>query len=49
MAEIVLAAKITHVPTMLLSQQPGKMFGCRQQAIDSHKEIVIRAIEAPLA
>lgn len=46
MGEIVLAAKITHVPTMLLSQQPGKMFGCRQQAIDGHKEIVNRAIEA---
>lgn len=46
MGEIVLAAKITHVPTMLLSQQPGKMFGCRQQAIDGHKEIVKRAIEA---
>jgi len=46
MGEIVLAAKITHVPTMLLSQQPGKMFGCRQQAIDGHKEIVRRAIEA---
>lgn len=46
MGEIVLAAKITHVPTMLLSQQPGKMFGCRQQAIDGHKEIVRRAKEA---
>ena len=46
MGEIVLAAKITHVPTMLLSQQPGKMFGCRQQAIDGHKEIVKRAIDA---
>ena len=43
MGEIVLAAKITHVPTMLLSEQPGKLEGCRQQAIDGHKEIARRA------
>ncbi len=43
MGEIVLAAKITHVPTMLLSLQPGKFFGCRQQAIDGHKEMAKRA------
>ncbi|MCV6587492.1 MAG: 3,4-dihydroxyphenylacetate 2,3-dioxygenase [Marinobacterium sp.] len=46
MGEIVLAAKITHVPTMLLSEQPGKLEGCRQQAIDGHKEIARRAREA---
>lgn len=45
MGEIVLAAKITHVPTMLLSEQPGKLHGCRQQAIDGHKEIMRRARE----
>lgn len=43
MGEIVLAAKITHVPTMYLSEQPGKLEGCRQQAIDGHKEIARRA------
>ncbi|SFX18946.1 3,4-dihydroxyphenylacetate 2,3-dioxygenase [Marinospirillum alkaliphilum] len=43
MGEIVLAAKITHVPTMLMSEQPGKLHGCRQQAIDGHKEIARRA------
>jgi len=43
MGKIVLAAKITHVPTMLLSEQPGKLEGCRQQAIDGHKEIARRA------
>lgn len=46
MGEIVLAAKITHVPTMLLSEQPGRLEGCRQQAIDGHKEIARRAREA---
>ncbi|WP_028469030.1 3,4-dihydroxyphenylacetate 2,3-dioxygenase [Neptunomonas japonica] len=46
MGEIVLAAKITHVPTMLLSEQPGRLEGCRKQAIDGHKEIARRAREA---
>lgn len=46
MGELVLAAKVTHVPTMLLSEQPGKLEGCRQQAIDGHKEIARRAREA---
>lgn len=45
MGEIVLAAKITHVPTMMLSEQPGKLQGTRQQAIDGHKEIMRRARE----
>lgn len=45
MGEIVVAAKITHVPTMLLSEQPGKLAGCRQPAIDGHKEIMRRAKE----
>jgi len=43
MGKIVLAAKITHVPTMLLSEKPGRLYGCRQQAIDGHKEIARRA------
>lgn len=46
MGKIVLAAKITHVPTMLLSEQPGRLEGTRQQAIDGHKEIARRAREA---
>ncbi|WP_271274275.1 3,4-dihydroxyphenylacetate 2,3-dioxygenase [Aliamphritea hakodatensis] len=46
MGKIVLAAKITHVPTMLLSERPGKLEGCRQQAIDGHREIARRAREA---
>lgn len=43
MGELVLAAKVTHVPTMLLSERPGRLFGTRQQAIDGHKEIGRRA------
>ena len=43
MGEIVLTAKITHVPTMIMSEQPGRLQGCRQQAIDGHKEIARRA------
>lgn len=43
MGEIVLAAKVTHVPTMLMSEQPGRIFGKRQQAIEGHMEIARRA------
>jgi len=43
MGEIVLAAKVTHVPTMLMSEQPGRLHGCRQPAIDGHLEIARRA------
>lgn len=43
MGEIVLTAKVTHVPTMLLSERPGRLFGTRAQAIEGHREIVRRA------
>lgn len=43
MGEIVLAAKVTHVPTMLMSEQPGRVHGTRKQAIDGHVEIARRA------
>lgn len=43
MGEIVLAAKCTHVPTMLMSEQPGPVEGKRQPAIDGHMEIARRA------
>lgn len=46
MGRIVLAAKTTHVPTMLMSEQDGPMKGKRQQAIDGHREIGRRAREA---
>lgn len=43
MGEIVLAAKMTHVPTMLMSEQEGPIKGTRQAAIDGHREIARRA------
>ena len=43
MGELVLAAKITHVPSMYLSEMPGPHQGCRQAAIDGHREISRRA------
>lgn len=46
MGKIVQAAKITHVPTMLLSERPGRLEGTRQQAIDGQREIARRAREA---
>jgi 3,4-dihydroxyphenylacetate 2,3-dioxygenase len=39
MGQLALAAKITHVPSMYLSEQPGPRQGSRQDAIDGHKEI----------
>lgn len=46
MGQLVQAAKVTHVPTMLLSEQPGRLHGARQQAIDGHREIGRRARQA---
>lgn len=43
MGELVLAAKCTHVPTMLMSEQDGPVKGKRQPAIDGHLEIARRA------
>lgn len=43
MGEIVLAAKVTHVPTMLMSEQDGPVKGKRQAAIEGHYEIARRA------
>ena len=45
MGEVVLAAKICHVPSMYLSELPGKHHGCREAAIAGHKEIGRRARE----
>lgn len=45
MGEIVLAAKMTHVPTLLMSEQEGPIKGKRQAAIDGHIEIARRAKE----
>ncbi|UGA37102.1 3,4-dihydroxyphenylacetate 2,3-dioxygenase [Chromobacterium haemolyticum] len=45
MGTLALAAKITHVPSMYLSELPGPHQGCRQAAIDGHKEISRRCRE----
>lgn len=45
MGKLCLAAKITHVPSMYLSELPGPYQGCRKSAIDGHKEISRRARE----
>ncbi|MDR3376755.1 MAG: 3,4-dihydroxyphenylacetate 2,3-dioxygenase [Ancalomicrobiaceae bacterium] len=46
MGKLALAAKITHVPSMYLSELDGPHKGCRQAAIDGHKEIARRCREA---
>ncbi len=45
MGEMVMAAKITHVPSMYLSEQPGPNHGCRADAIEGHRELRRRALE----
>ena len=45
MGKLALAAKITHVPSMYLSELPGPHNGCRQDAIDGHNEIGRRCRE----
>ncbi len=43
MGKIALAAKVTHVPSMYLSELPGKHHGCREAAIKGHRIIAERA------
>jgi 3,4-dihydroxyphenylacetate 2,3-dioxygenase len=43
MGEVVLAAKIAHVPSILISERPGPLFGQRAEAINGLKEIGKRA------
>lgn len=45
MGTLALAAKITHVPSMYLSELDGPRKGTRQDAIDGHKEIGRRCLE----
>ncbi len=39
MGKLVFAAKVTHVPSMFISEMEGPLKGCRQGAVDGHKEI----------
>lgn len=43
MAEMVLAAKVTHLPTRIMSEPPGRLSGTRRQAIDARRRIGGRA------
>jgi 3,4-dihydroxyphenylacetate 2,3-dioxygenase len=45
MGKLALAAKITHVPSLYLSELPGPHQGCREAAINGHKEIDRRCRE----
>ncbi len=45
MGKVALTAKITHVPSMYLSELPGARQGSRQDAIDGHREIGRRCRE----
>lgn len=45
MGKLVLAAKVTHVPSMYISEQPGPNQGCREHAINGLKEIGVRCKE----
>lgn len=45
MGKLALAAKITHVPSMYLSELPGKNHGIREAAIEGHREIGRRCRE----
>lgn len=45
MGELALVAKITHVPSMYLSEFDGPRKGTRQDAIDGHREIARRCRE----
>ncbi|MHA3904895.1 3,4-dihydroxyphenylacetate 2,3-dioxygenase [Castellaniella sp. WN] len=45
MGKLALTAKITHVPSMYLSELDGPHKGCRQAAIDGHEEIGRRCRE----
>jgi len=45
MGKLALAAKITHVPSMYLSELDGPHKGCREAAIKGHKEISRRCVE----
>ena len=42
MGDLVYAAKITHVPSMYLSELDGPHKGCREHAIAGHREIARR-------
>ena len=47
MGEVVMAAKVCHVPSMYLSELPGKHHGCREAAIAGHKAVSYTHLTLP--
>jgi 3,4-dihydroxyphenylacetate 2,3-dioxygenase len=45
MGKLAVAAKITHVPSMYISELPGRFHGCREAAIEGHRVIGSRCRE----
>lgn len=39
MSQLVYAAKVTHIPRMILSEQPGPLHGCRSDATQGLREV----------
>lgn len=46
MGQLVFAAKVTHIPRMIMSEQPGPNHGCRSDAIEGLHTIAQRIREA---
>jgi len=46
MGQLVFAAKVTHIPRMIMSEQPGPDHGCRTDATDGLQAIGQRIVEA---
>ena len=44
MGQLVFAAKVTHIPRMVLSELPGPLHGCRDDAIDGLAQIGERLV-----
>lgn len=46
MGQLVFAAKVTHIPRMVLLEQPGPLHGCRADAIQGLQEIGQRIVDS---
>lgn len=46
MGQLVFAAKVTHIPRMVLSEGPGPLHGCRDDAIQGLREIGERLVSS---
>jgi len=46
MGKLVYAAKVSHIPRMILSEKPGPLFGCREDSIQGLRTIGERILSA---